>query len=138
MSVFSAFDDFLQTTLQAVPGTLGKLNYVSSLRNGEAGQYVHWGLARVHGDREAQQAMAEVHRLVFSEVLSTPIRLLLEDARQFSGQGEVATYLDELGERSENMLPVNPSAGSAEHFNSVLHALSLLAQNRPPTNLPTS
>ena len=138
MSLFSAFDDFLETTLKAVPGTLGKLNYVSSLRNGEAGQYVHWGLTRVHGDRESQQAMAEVHRLVFSEVLSTPIRLLLEDARQCSGQAEMATYLDELGERSGSMLPVNPSAGSAEHFNSVLEALSLLVQNRPPTNLPIS
>src|SRR5690242_13011697 len=103
MSLFSAFDDFLETTVKAVPGTLSKLNYISSLRNGEAGQYVHWGLARVHGDHEAQQAMAEVHRLVFSEVLSTPIQLLLEDARQCSGQAEMAKYLDGLGERSGNM-----------------------------------
>ena len=138
MSLFSAFDDFLKTTLQAVPGTLGKLNYISTLRSGEAGQYVHWGLARVHGNREAQQAMAEVHRLVFSEVLSTPIRLLLEDARQCSGPAGTATFLDQLGERSGNMLPVNPGSGSAEHFNSVLEALSLLVQNRPPTNLPIS
>ena len=82
--------------------------------------------------------MAEVHRLVFSEVLSTPIQLLLEDARQCSGQAEMAKYLDGLGERSGNMLPVNPGAGSAEHFSSVLEALSRLVQNRPPTNLPTS
>ena len=138
MSLFSAFDDFLQTTLHAVPGTLGKLNYISSLRIGEEGQYVHWGLSRVHGDREAQHAMAEVHRLVFSEVLSTPIRLLLEDARQCSGEADTASFLDELEGRSENMLPVNPSTGSAEHFKSVLQSLSLLVQNRPPTNLPVS
>ena len=138
MSLFSAFDDFLQTSVRAVHGTLGKLHYVSSLRSGEAGEYIHWGLTQVHGGREAQQAMAEVHRLVFSEVLSTPMRSLLEDARKCSRQSDAKSYLDELKASSANMLPPNPSSGSAEHFSSVLQALLLLAQSRPPTILPTS
>lgn len=136
MSLFSAFDDFVRTTVQAVPGTLGKLDYISGLRRGEAGQYVHWGLARVHGEREAQEAMAEVHRQLLSEVLSTPIQLLLEDVHQFSG--ELARYLGELEGRRENMLPANSSDGSVEHFSSVLHALLLLSHARSETTLPVS
>ena len=128
----------LQTTLQSVAGTLGKLDYVSGLRTDEPGEYVHWGLARVHGDREAQQAVAEVHRLVFSEVLSTPIGLLLEDVCHCSRQDEMGRYLDELQARRNNMLPVNSSDGSVKHFSSVLHALLLLAQTRQGTTLPTS
>lgn len=138
MSLFSAFDDFLQTSVQAVPGTLGKLSYVSGLRRGESGEYVHWGLSRVHGDREAQQAMAEVHRLVFSEVLSTPLRRLLDDTVQHSEPGETSRYLDELQERCHNMMPANPGAGSASHFSSVLQALLLLARARQGTTLPIS
>lgn len=138
MSLFSAFDDFLQTTLQSVEGTLGKLDYVSGLRTEEPAEYVHWGLARVHGEREAQQAVAEVHRLVFSEVLSTPIGLLLEDVCQCSGQDEIERYLDELHRHQDNMLPANSSDGSVKHFSSVLHALSLLAQARQETTLPIS
>ncbi len=138
MSLFSAFDDLLQTTLQSVEGTVKKLDYISGLRGGEPGEYVHWGLARIHGDREAQRAMAEVHRLVFSEVLSTPIRLLLEDVCQCSRQGEMAGYLDELQTRHNDMLPLNSSDGSVKHFSSVLHALLLLAQTRRETTLPTS
>lgn len=137
MSLFSAFDDFLQTTLQAVPGTLGKLDYISGLRRGAAGEYVHWGLARVHGDREAQEAMAEVHRLVFSEVLSTPLRLLLEDASRCVEQ-EPTRYLDQLQARCEAMLPLNSGAASAQHFSSVLQALLYLAQARRKTTLPIS
>lgn len=138
MSLFSAFDDFLQTTVQAVPGTLGKLDYISGLRTGTAGEYVHWGLARVHGDREAQQAIAEVHRLVFSEVLSTPLRRLLEDAAMHNVHGNTARYLDELQARCEAMLPLNPGIASAEHFSSVLQALLYLAQARRTTTRPTS
>jgi len=138
MSLFSAFDDFLQTTVQAVPGTLGKLDYISGLRTGTAGQYVHWGLARVHGDREAQQAIAEVHRLVFSEVLSTPLRRLLDDAANHCSQGDAARYLDELEARCEAMLPLNPGTASARHFSSVLQALLFLAQARQTTTRPTS
>ena len=138
MSLFSAFDDFWQTSVQAVPGTLGKLDYISGLRTGTAGEYVHWGLARVHGDREAQQAIAEVHRLVFSEVLSTPLGRLLEDAAQYGRPGEMTAYLDELQLRCEAMLPLNPGMASAQHFSSVLEALLYLAQARRSTTRPTS
>jgi hypothetical protein len=138
MSLFSAFDDFLQTSVHAVPGTLGKLDYISGLRTGTAGEYVHWGLARVHGDREAQQAIAEVHRLVFSEVLSTPLVRLLEDASKYARPGDMTAYLDELQARCEAMLPLNPGMASAQHFSSVLEALLYLAQARRSTTRPTS
>ncbi len=136
MSLVSALNDFVKTTLRSVPGTLGKLDYVSGLQQGEAGSYVHWGLARVHGEREARQAMAEVHRQVLSELLSTPIRLLLEDVCQSAG--ETAGYVEELRARRGGMLPENSSDGSVKHLSSVLHALSLLAQARRETTLPVS
>ncbi len=136
MSLFSAFDDFLQTSVRAVPGIFRKLDYISGLRSGEGGQYLHWGLMRVHGEREAQQAMAEAHRQVLSEVLSTPIRLLLEGPRELPG--ETGQYLGELHGRRDDLLPANSNDGSIEHFSSVLHALLLLAHSRQETTLPVS
>ena len=71
MTLKSAFEDVIGTTLAAVTGTIGKLDYVSRLRRREG--YSHWGLARVHGEEPAQKALAESHRLLFLKLLRTPL-----------------------------------------------------------------
>ncbi|MGH9649198.1 MAG: hypothetical protein ACRD3I_01880, partial [Terriglobales bacterium] len=66
MAFLSASEDFLTTTLAALPGVWGKLQYLSGLRN-EAGDYDHWGLTRLHGEAAVQRALGEAHRDVFLE-----------------------------------------------------------------------
>ncbi len=132
MALLTALDDLLGRTLSAFPGLLSKLEYLSSLRHPETGLYSHWGLARVHGEDAAQQAMAEAHNLLISEILQTPLGKLMEDAADAGAvHGELPEeYLEDLRERSAVLLPEQLGSGSSRHFSSVLHALSALAHSQ--------
>jgi hypothetical protein len=139
MKLHSAFEDLQQTTLRAVAGCLRRLQYVSGLRKRE--NYAHWGLSRVYGDLPAKKAIAETHRALVSQVLSTPIGKLVEDVDQSSQLAGVqpGSFVERLSENGSNLLPAEPGAGSERHLNSVLHALSCLVKNRtedatPPTS----
>jgi hypothetical protein len=98
------------------------------------GAYSHWGLARVHGNPAADKAMAQAHRRQLSQVLSTPLRDLLQDVeRSTQGTGLAPkVYVERLRKQGVELLPEAPQAGVGRHLNSVLHALSILAQNRTP------
>jgi|SRR5580698_3169346 hypothetical protein len=137
MTLISALEDLQETTLRAIAGCLRKLEYVGGLRNQE-GTYTHWGLVRVHGERTAEKALAEAHRELLSEVLSTPLRNLEQDAAESSELAGVPAklYLERLTGRSSQLLPTNPGAGSARHLSSVLHALSSLLPHQTPGASP--
>jgi hypothetical protein len=131
MTLLSASEDFLTTTLAALPGVWGKLQYVSGLRN-EEGRYHHWGLARLHGEAAVQRALGAAHRDVFLEILRTPLAPLLEEAVLSAADREVdaATYLSQLSTGWRELLPLEPAGGTEAHFSSVLTALSKLARAR--------
>ncbi|MGA9039710.1 MAG: hypothetical protein WB421_04170 [Terriglobales bacterium] len=131
MTLKSAFEDLRETTLQAITGCLRKLDYVSGLRNRRE-DYAHWGLGRVHGDPQANKALTQAHKSLVSQVLSTPIRQLVDDAELSSKMAGVPTgiYVERLRKRGPGLLPSAPGAGSARHLNSVLYALSGLVKAR--------
>ena len=139
MTLRPAIED-LGASLQAISGMLGKLGYLSDLRR-PTDSYLHWGLARVHGDVAAQQALVEAHRSIVSQILCTPLRNLLQDA-EVSGRAQGLTqsaYLQNLGNRMPHLLPPNPVVASARHLSSVLHALWNLASvpsRTPPEAIP--
>jgi hypothetical protein len=139
MTLKSALEDLTQTTLKAISGTLGKLDYVSRLRS-RTGSYTHWGLARLHGEDQAQQALTKTHRTLLSRVLRTPLQRLAEDVEISSRAAsmEPAKYLESLQNRSSDLLPANPGAGSERHLSSVLTALLGLIKNRRGATPPTS
>src|SRR4051812_43293513 len=116
----SPFDDFSGTTLNAVPGTLGKLKYVAGLRQ-HGGNYFHWGMARRHGETPANMAIAEAHTTVFSSILKTPLQTLWEEARKLSGGqlADVLQFLQELQQQKEGLIPSDMRGGSQRHFSSV-------------------
>ncbi len=123
-------EDLRTTTLDAISGSLRKLEYLAALRTLE-GNYYHWGLARVHGELAAGKALEQEHRLVVSLVLATPIQLLLEDIEKSCRIDQMTPmqYLAKL--KSEpGLLPPNPGAGSEEHLSSVLDALSSLVRDQ--------
>ncbi|MBZ5704436.1 MAG: hypothetical protein LAN63_03725 [Acidobacteriia bacterium] len=138
MILKSALEDLLATTLAAVSGIVGKLEYLSSLRAHGGGAYSHWGLARVHGDRTAQQALAEAHSLLFLRVLRTSLRTLRGDVAVSSEALQIppTEYVDNLRNHLPTLLPQDLSGGSARHFSSVLHALSSLAKTRRDATPP--
>jgi hypothetical protein len=139
MTLTSPLDDFVRNTLAAIPGILGKLDYVAGLRE-NCGGYLHWGLARVYGEESAQQAAVEAHRQVFSEILRTPINALLEDAFKCASgrESEAATSLETLFRRAPALMPPGVPSAPALHFSSVLHALSALARTRQLASQPNA
>src|SRR6266446_8864209 len=106
MTLKSALDDVLKTTLAAVSGIIGKLEYIAGLRDGNK-KYTHWGLQRLHGEEATQQALAEAHRLLFLNILRAPLRMLKDDLKQSSeaGQATPHEYAESLRMRQQNMLP---------------------------------
>ena len=141
MALQSALEDLLGTTLAGVAGIVGKIEYVASLRDAQSGAYSHWGLSRAYGEQAAQQALAEAHRLLFLRLLRTPLRALRDDVMLSSGalQMTAGEYVERLRSRGPALLPPNLGGGSARHFSSVLHALSILVLNpvkTPPEATP--
>lgn len=131
MTLKSAFDDLSRTTLKAVLGFLGKLDYLAGLR-AHRGDYAHWGFEKVYGQQTANKTLNTAHREAASAVLAMPISTLLEDVKdscQTTGE-DPHRYLTKLSEKGKELLPTNPGPGSARHFNSVLRALSGLVRSR--------
>jgi len=129
MTLKSALEDLSQNTLGALADCLKRLEYLGGLRKLRGG-YWHWGFSKLHGEAAARKAFHEAHRAAVSEVLSTPLRTLLQNAESSSNNAGVDPegYLENL--RKAELLPADPGAGSARHLNSVLHALLGLERNR--------
>jgi hypothetical protein len=138
MTLNSALEDLRSTTLKAIAGRLRKLEYVAGLRDPE-GNYMHWGLARVHGSLAAAKALEQEHRRLVAGILSTPIQRLLADLERSSHMAGVTPtqYITRLT-HGFDLLPRDPGEGSALHLNSVLHALSYLAESPPDATRPVS
>ncbi len=135
MTLKSALEDVLGTTLNGVAGIAGKIEYVAGLRDAASGTYSHWGLQRAYGESAAQHAFAEAHRLVFLRLLRTPLSELRDDVEVSSRTLEMSEseYVDGLRARWQALLPKDLGGGSARHFSSVLHALSILVSTRAKT-----
>src|SRR5580693_4677922 len=139
MTLKSALQDLRETTLAAVSGLLAKLAYLGSLRRKEGG-YLHWGMSLVHGEESSERAMKAAHTEVLSAVLRTPISDLVEDLRESSQASEksTGTYVNDMREQFNELLPSPQDAVSASHLNSVLVALSSLEKNRKRATPSTS
>jgi hypothetical protein len=66
----SAASDLWRNTLSQIPSVLGRLVYLTSLRNANSGRYEHHGLALVCGEEDANRALKKSHTQVFREWLS--------------------------------------------------------------------
>ena len=133
MTLSSPLEDLQKFTLQALVGSLRRLEYLASLRGGSE-HYTHWGFSRVYGDITANKTMLKAHRAALSKALSSRLEELLHDVERYGEKEEVpsAVYLEQLSARSAELLPTDPGAGSERHLNSVLHALSALEKHRKP------
>lgn len=124
----SPAEDFSKTTLASVSGTLGKLQYLAGLRQGN-GNYFHWGMARRHGEANANLAIAQAHTDLFLATLQMPIRKLWEEAQSVAEDqsASIQEYMGRLIEKREALIPSALRGGARRHFNSVLLGLCCLA-----------
>ena len=140
MSLKSAIQDIKETTLSAVSGLLGKLDYLASLRRGQ-GRYEHWGMESVHGPESSERALRQAHLEVVSRLLRTPLPSLEEDLKESSHYGGVAglEYVEKLRGRFPDLLPEGrQNTPASTHLNSILVALSSLEKNRGRATQSTS
>ncbi len=138
MALLSALEDLLSRTLAAIPGLLGRLEYLSSLKL--QGRYGHWGLSRVHGEPAAQRAMVDAHKLLLEEVLQTPLEMLAEDSEAAcAAQGrETPIYLEELQKKPDLLPDGTLGVATTRHFSSVLSALSALTKAQRSATPPNA
>ena len=140
MSLKSALQDIKETTLSAVAGSLGKLSYLASLRQGQ-GRYQHWGMEAVHGVESSERALRQAHAELVARVLRTPLAVLQEDLKISScGSGIAAgDYVEQLRGHFSDLLPGGrQNSPTSNHLNSVLLALSSLEKNRGRATRSTS
>ena len=138
MSVKTPLEDFVKTTIAAVPGYWYKLVYIADLRSSSSKTYDHWGMARRYGLTASHAAISAAHSDLFVEVLRTPIRKLVEDVQvtdvpDQSGEGH---FLDGLWDSRSRMLPTDLGGGSAKHFEVTLLTVRRLIQRKRGKNLP--
>ncbi len=69
----SAEEDLWRRTLQQIPTMLGKLAYLSKLRNTETDRYEHFGLSAVFGTDAAEVAMRSSHLDLLEQWLALPL-----------------------------------------------------------------
>ena len=121
MTLLSAYEDFVVRTLASLPGVLGKLVYLGSLRN-HAGDYCHWGMSRTFGQSRTAEALAQAHTEAWLEALRTPSPALFAETQDLEMGSETWR-----GQR-EKLTPPEVGGGTKRHLNSILLALSLLSQ----------
>src|SRR3954468_24619815 len=125
MPLVTANRDFLRS-LNAVPGHWNKLYYLARLR--EETSYEHWGLFKIHGEEQATEAMAEVHRILATETLHRTIPQLIDDLDRFCEQGGEGSLrlVAELVEKGELSLPPETPKTPSKHFSYVMSVVSSL------------
>src|SRR5215831_8235617 len=102
MTLKSAFEDLSRTTLEALYGCLRRLQYLANLRVPK-GEYIHWGFSKVYGEQPARRALTSAHRSAISEVLSTPLKDLLEETQSSCEQEGVSAenFLSRLADQRD-------------------------------------
>lgn len=88
-----------QRTLSAIPTIIGRLAYLSSLRNAHTGSYEHVGLAQRIGEDAVDRVLRRSHTSVFQEWLCFGLERQKEELEEYlsSLDGEkreiIATWL---------------------------------------------
>jgi hypothetical protein len=131
MTLKSAYDDLRQRTMEKIPGTWEKLQYVAGLRSPKGG-YKHWGFERQHGSAAAQNAFTEVHKTLVKTVLRTRLSVLGEDLERSSEVHAVSpvSYASQLSIGLPQLLPSGCPKEAELHLVSVLETLSVLAARK--------
>jgi hypothetical protein len=81
--VQEAYDDILRRTLSKLPCDLGRLIYLASTRDYNAGSYHHEGLSNRYSPEVATKALEIAHRQVFYKVSAYSLEELVEEVQTY-------------------------------------------------------
>lgn len=90
-------EDFTSRTLAVIPGDIGRLFHVATLRDLSTGRYRHDGLAAIYSEPAVHDALAYCHDELFRKVLEMPLERQERDLRLCLSSLE--SPLAEIGER---------------------------------------
>lgn len=77
MDVQKASEDLRRRTLAGIPRTLDRFIYLASTRDYNTGLYYHDGLATRFSNEVACEALADVHRETFHQLVSSSVQELV-------------------------------------------------------------
>ena len=125
--------DLWNRTLAQVPTTFGRIAYLTARRDPDTGRYVHFGLAQIYSDEEADQALGQSHLEAFREWLNFPLEQQKRDLEEYLGTlgkdqrgvldawARLATY--------RNLLPAGSSEAERQLFVTDLELILDLLRN---------
>jgi hypothetical protein len=123
----SAIDDLWSVTLSQIPSLLGRIVYLSSMRDPNTGSYSHHGLALRFGGAAADGAIRQSHESAFERWLMLKFAEQREDCELYwSGLLEDRCLVAEMWTRTESyraLLPASASPAQRADFNSHMEIL---------------
>lgn len=109
-----AAEDLWRVTLSQIPTLLGRLVYLSSLRDPNTGFYSHQGLALRFGVEEADEAICGSHELAFEQWLPMKVTDQRDDCELYwSSLLENKRLVVEMWIRTESYRTLFPASASA-------------------------
>ncbi|MBL8178698.1 MAG: hypothetical protein JNK48_28750 [Bryobacterales bacterium] len=109
----TAATDLWRNTLAQIPSLLGRLIYLSTLRDFNTGSYHHHGLATVYGEEEANNAMRLSHQDTFAQWLEFPLEQQKADLELYvAGLEPERKRVVETWSRIEPYRTISPSSAS--------------------------
>jgi len=128
-----ASQDLWRNTLRHIPTLVGRLVYLSQLRNPNSGRYEHHGLAAVVGRSEAEKALRKSHISTFEEWLQFSLEQQKADLDlHFATMEETRREIVESWIQSESYLTLVPASihgAERELFVSDMRALLEILKN---------
>ena len=107
-------DDLWRVTLSQIPSLLGRLVYLSSLRDPNTGTYSHLGLAQRYGAEAADEAIRGSHEVAFEQWLVSKVADQRDDCELYwSSLLENKRLVAEMWIRTESYRTLFPASASA-------------------------
>ena len=123
----SAIEDLWSVTLSQIPSLLGRLVYLSSLRDPNTGTYAHHGLAGRYGSPEADAAIRESHETAFERWLVLRVVEQREDCELYWSSllqdRRVVAEMWACTESYRALFPASASIAQRADFNSHMEIL---------------
>jgi hypothetical protein len=118
MALLSPVEDFLIRSLGPVKSAVARLKYLGEIRRDSG--YEHWGMEHAYGAERTNAALAEIHSMLWLEVLRTPIKRLKEESEP-RPDDSIRTFF------SPGLVPSDTRGTSVRHMRLVATTLSILA-----------
>lgn len=130
-------DDVWRRTISAIPSEVGKLAYLSSLRDPNSGQYNHYGLEALYSAEDADRALRQTHINVFYAWLSRSLADQKDDVEHYfrTVEGDLDVIVDNWRDLQpyRGFIPVESDTAGRQLFLSDLGIiLDLLASEFYP------